>query len=508
MMFRCMRRFALGFVAFFLTLGCMAEIRLPRIFSDHAVLQRDGPIRVWGWASPGAELTVTLHGQASRTVADRLGEWTAWLAPEAAGGPYRLSVEGKGAEGSLTVSDVLIGDVWLASGQSNMEMPLNGFPPSAVVKDAAEEIKHANQPLVRLMLVERRASDYPLDDLTSTWTTCTPETAAKFSAVAYFFGREISAREHVAVGLIDSSWGGTPADSWVSLEGLASDAALMPVFRNRARFVQGYADRELTLAADKREDAEARAAGRPAVVHRWQPSEESWRPGGLYNGMIAPLAKYSIKGFLWYQGETDSSPERAPLYRRLFGALITDWRAQFAQGDLPFLFAQISSFNSPAEDWGTVRDAQRRTLALANTAMAVTLDVGLAGNVHPPDKQTVAARLALGARAIAYREPVPYASPLFREATTQPGAMRVWFDHAEGLRSHGGSVAGFELAGADHLFMPANARLEGDSVVVESRAVVDPRYVRYGWSGVVTDWLYNAAGLPASTFTSEESYSR
>jgi sialate O-acetylesterase len=225
--------------------------------------------------------------------------------------------------------------------------------------------------------------------------------------------------------------------------------------------------------------------------------------------MIAPYVPYSVKGFIWYQGETNSGHDRAAYYRTLFPALIRDWRAQFAQGSLPFFFVQISSFNSPGEDWGLVRDAQRRTLSVSDTAMAVTLDIGTPDNVHPPDKQTVGGRLALAARAMVYGEHVDYTSPLFRQATTEltPDgnvAMRVWFDHAEGLGTHGKPLAGFELAGEDHHFVPAQARLDGATVIVSASGLKHPVYVRYGWSGVVDSYLYNAAGLPASTFTSEE----
>ena len=224
--------------------------------------------------------------------------------------------------------------------------------------------------------------------------------------------------------------------------------------------------------------------------------------------MIAPFAPLTIKGFLWYQGETNSQPGRAPYYRTLFPALIADWREHFAQGDLPFYFVQISSFHSPAENWGLVRDAQRRTLEVAHTAMVVTLDAGQFGNVHPPDKQIVAARLALAARHLTYGENVAYQGPLYRETTTelQPdgsAALRIWFDHAEGLTSHGQPVTGFEVAGTDHRFVPATARLEGTTAVVQAAAETVPVYVRYDWASFVEHTLFNGEGLPTSTFTSE-----
>jgi sialate O-acetylesterase len=483
-----------------------ADVRLPHVLSDHAVLQRDRPIHIWGWASPSAHLTVKFNAQSVASLADATGRWSAWLVPEAAGGPYTLTVTGDGAD--VTVTDLLVGDVWVASGQSNMEMPLKGFPGNAVLRNGDQEIAASTNPKLRLLIVSKKSADYPLNDVPDTWTLCTPDTAQNFSAVAYFFGREIAAKENVPVGLIDSTWGGTPADSWVSMDTLGTHPELQPAFAARAAFADGQNDRDAQLVLEKHEDATAQAAGKPRPQHPWHPDETSWTPAGLYNGMIAPLTPLSVRGFIWYQGETNSAHDRAPCYETLMNGLIGDWRARFAQGNLPFFYVQISSFYSPGEDWGRVRDAQRRTLEIANTAMAVTLDVGTPDNVHPPDKQTVGHRLALAARHLVYGEDVPYASPLFREATAelQPDggtALRVWFDHAQGLTTHGGPSTAFEIAGKDHRFVPAQAKIEGETVLVSASAVPHPVYVRYGWMGVMPDNIFNAAGLPMSTFTSE-----
>jgi sialate O-acetylesterase len=483
-----------------------AEVTFPRLLSDHAVLQRERPIHMWGWASPNAQLIAHFHGQTVAAQADKLGKWSLYLAPEQAGGPYTFSITGDGPEKTLT--DLLVGDVWFASGQSNMEMPLNGFPPQATVKDAATEIAAAANPNLRLLLVEHKTSEFPLNDIAGTWTECTPQTAQYFSAVAYFFGREIAAKENVPIGLIDSTWGGTPADSWVSLNTLGTRPDLLPAIASRARFADEQGDLDRIVAAEKREDEAAKAAGQPAPSHPWHPWGASWEPASLYNGMIAPFTPLTIKGFLWYQGETNSSPDRAPFYSALFGGLIADWRTHFQQGDLPFLYVQISSFDSPGENWGLVRDQQRRTLSVAKTAMAVSLDVGTPHNVHPPDKQTIGARLALAARNMVYGEKITYQGPLFREANTQLNldgstSLRVWFDHAGGLTFKGEAPGGFELAGADHHFVAADARIDGDTVIVSSKTLQYPLYVRYGWMGVVTGNLYNEAGLPTSTFSSE-----
>jgi sialate O-acetylesterase len=382
-------------------------------------------------------------------------------------------------------------------------MPLQGFGAfSAPLKNGPAEIKAATHPRVRLLHIYAKSSDYPLNDISETWTECNPDTAKNFSAVAYFFGREISEREDVPVGLIDAAWGGVPVDSFMSLDALTASSAVLPALAYRAEFEKALADYPAMYAAEKREEDAAKAAGKSAPKHDWHPDGSSWLPSGPYNAMIAPITKYSLKGFLWYQGESDTSPARAPHYFDLFSALIFDWRRQFAQGDLPFLYVQLASYNS-AEGWGVVQDAQRRTLALRRTAMAVTLDVGEANNIHPADKQTVAARLALAARHMVYGESVDYLGPLFREATAQPGAMRVWFDNAESLSTHTGKVEGFDVAGADGRFVPAEAAIEGSTVVVKSLQVAEPKYVRYAWNGIAPSGLYNAAGLPASTFASQ-----
>jgi sialate O-acetylesterase len=479
-----------------------AEVRLPNILSDHAVLQRNAPIHIWGWASPGEQVAVSFHGQKQSTAADTLGKWSIYLQPERAGGPYDLTVTGTN---TVTLSDLLVGDVWFASGQSNMEMPLAGFPGSAVLKDGPNEIAHANLPQVRLLVVDKKSSSYPLDNVEGTWTACTPETAAKFSAVAYFFGREIQAREHVPLGLIDDTWGGTPAEAWVSLDGLASNASLMPVFTARAEMIASQIDVTALIAREQREDAAAKAANQPLPKHGWHPDPSSWEPAGLFNAMVAPVVNFPIKGVIWYQGESNSSESRALMYSRVFPALISDWRSKWHQGNFPFLFVQISSFKSNGtETWGIIRDAQRRSLELTDTAMAVSLDVGDPDNVHPPDKQTVGSRLALAARAMVYGEALEYSGPLFRQANVEGTNLRVWFNHAGGLAAKGGSLEGFEVAGADHQFATATAHIDGESIVVTAPGVSAPIYVRYAWANAPEANLYNSAGLPASTFTSED----
>ncbi|HEX5235564.1 MAG TPA: sialate O-acetylesterase [Silvibacterium sp.] len=506
-----MKKISLVLSLLFLSIAARAEVTLPKMLSDHMVLQRDRPIHLWGWAGPGESVTATLQSATAGTHADDLGRWSLYLPPQQAGGPYQVTIAGAN---TITLTDVMIGDVWFASGQSNMELPLMGFPGQAVVTNGQQEIRNANHPELRLLHMSRKAVPYPQQDQGESWTLCTPETAASFSAAAYFFGREIAAREHITIGLIDSTWGGTPAEAWVSMDTIGSDAALMPVFSEWAHTSDDYIDDARRIAREKSEDEAARAAGRPVAEHPWHPDLNSWSPSWLYNGMIAPAVNYPIKGVLWYQGETNSANDRANMYQRIFPALITDWRKQWHQARLPFLYVQISSFTStPQETWAIVREAQRRTLKLANTAMVVTTDIGTPDNVHPPDKQDVGHRLALAARALAYGEQVEYFGPLYRQATTEGSRLRVWFTHANGLTAKGGALTGFEIAGEDKKFVPATAHVDHSpegptpddpTVLVSSSEVPNPVYVRYDWSNAPQTNLFNAAGLPASPFTSEE----
>ncbi|MGH9598921.1 MAG: sialate O-acetylesterase [Terracidiphilus sp.] len=488
-----------------LATAASAEVRLPNVFSDHGVLQRGQPVRIWGWAAPGEEVTVQFHGQERKAAADSVGAWQVWLMPEKAGGPYVLSVSGNETPKPIERRDILVGDVWVASGQSNMEFPLNGFS-TATLKNGAQEIANANHPRIRLLHVSRAVSSYPLSDVDGTWTACTPETAATFSAVAYFFGREISARLNVPVGLIESDWGGTPAQSWVSFGALGS-ADFSTAFRDGEAVTQEQSFVHQAEANFAAQNAVLKTEGKPALKypHRLNEFDGSDAPAVLFNGMIAPLTSYTIKGVIWYQGESDTIPQRAANYARLFPLLITDWRNRWDEGNFPFLFVQISSFAVPGGGWAEVRDAQRRTLALRNTQMVVTLDVGDPHNVHPPDKQTVGARLALAALGGVYGKKLAFASPEFLEATTEGNSIRVWFTHAEGLNSHGQPLGGFEVAGKDDKFVPADTKIEKiggvATVVVSAPGIAEPLYVRYGWSSVVTHYLYNNADLPLGTFT-------
>jgi sialate O-acetylesterase len=481
-----------------------AQVTLPKVLASHMVIQRERPVHIWGLASPGEDVAVTFRGETRSTKAGPLGRWSVYLKAGTAGGPFKMTVQSTPAAGSaaapetIVLDDILVGDLWLASGQSNMEFEMRK------AATAAQDLPHAANPRIRLLIVKKRAADYAQDDIdTDGWAASSPETAREFSAVAWYFAREIEQREHVPVGVIDSTWGGTIAESWTRLAALGEDASLAPLFVSRGKMTDHEADALLEEKDEVRQRKEAQAQGKPAPQFPWHPQLNSWGPGLLWNGMIAPLTPLPIRGVIWYQGESNSALARAPLYERIMRTLIGDWRRQWGVGDFPFLFVQISNFKStPAEDWALLREQQLQTLEVSNTAMAVTIDIGNPDDVHPTDKVDVGLRLARAARALTYGESLEYSGPLFRQATTEGASIRAWFDHAGGLTAKGGDVTGFEVAGSDGKFVAAGARVDGSTVVASSPAVPEPLFVRYGWANSPQCDLFNGEGLPASPFTS------
>jgi len=474
-----------------------AQVTLPKVLTSHMVIQRDLPVHVWGMATPGETVSVSFRGETGTAKATDLGRWSLYLKAGAAGGPFQMTVTGDAAgETPLALEDVLVGDVWVASGQSNMEFEMRK------ASTAAEDLPKASLPNLRLLLIKRVASNYPLDDVQSEgWTPSTPETAKEFSAAAWYFAREISEREHVPVGIIDSTWGGTPVDAWTRMAALGSDPALNPLFLSWGQMQERQADAVLRSALLSKQAAAAKAQGKPAPNVPWVPRIESWEPGNLYNAMIAPLTPFPIKGAIWYQGESNGDAQRAPLYGRIFRAMIEDWRRQWNVGSFPFLFVQLANYKNNS-DWPTLRDEQLKTLQLANTAMAVTIDIGNPSDVHPTDKKTVGQRLARAGRVLAYGEQIEFSGPIFRTASLEDTAIRARFDHAQGLTAKGGELTGFEVAGADGKFVPATAKIEGTTIVLTSPEVKQPTAVRYGWDNNPTCNLYNSDGLPASPFSS------
>ena len=482
-----------------------AEVTLPALISDHMLIQRDMPVRIWGRADAQEEVSIQFLGRSVSTRADALGRWRVYLPPALAGGPYDLTVSGKNR---IVVRDVLVGDVWIASGQSNMVWPVSRSD------NHEKEIGSANYSQIRLFKVNLKVSELALDDVGGSWNLCSPESVAGFSGVGYFFARHLHQKLGVPMAVIQSAWGGTPVEAWTSRPALAADAALISVFADWAKYLEDYPEAYLRFER-RTKDWEAESARAQSSGSKPGPKPappigpgHPWTPSGLFNAMIAPLTRYTIRGAIWYQGENNaSSHPRAYLYRRLFQTMIQDWRRAWGQGEFPFLFVQLANFGhaGSASPWPVLRESQTQALGLANSGMAVTIDIGNPDDIHPTNKQDVGLRLALAARSIAYGERLLSSGPLFQQVSREGEALRVWFAHARGgLRAKGGQLKGFEIAGPDARFHPAEARIDGETVVVQSGQVGQPAYVRYGWADSPDCNLHNSEGLPASPFRSSE----
>ena len=481
-----------------LTSGLHAAVKLPALISDHMVLQQGQPVRIWGTADPGESVRVAFQGQTADAKAASNGKWEAWLKPMTAGGPLEMTING------TVLHDVLVGEVWLGSGQSNMELTVQR------ADNKEEEIAKADYPSIHIFHVKRTVADQPAEDVQATWEIVTPTSIPGFSAVEYYFGRQLHQTLKVPMGLIESDWGGTPAQSWASKPALQSDLGLKAylddwdkVLANSGPAKEAYDKR---LEAWNETAAKARAAGTPPPP-RPQPPQGPGHPNtpaGLYNGMIAPLTPYAIRGVIWYQGESNASEAHAYRYRRLFGAMIQDWRNRWGQGDFPFLFVQLPNYQTNGW-WPVLRESQAETTRLNNVGMAVTIDIGDAKNLHPTNKQDIAKRLVSVALNMAYKQPVEYIGPTFRQLVNEGSQLRIYYSHADGLAAKGGSpLTGFTIAGEDGKFLPAEARVEAGTVVVSSPQVAAPTTVRYAWADAPECNLVNQAGLPGTPFRSDE----
>ena len=507
--------FHLCFLLLLATTTARADVRLHGLFTDQMVLQRDASVPVWGWAVDGEQVTVQFRNQTLTTTA-KDGKWMVQLKKLKAGGPDELKVTGKN---SITLHDVLVGEVWIASGQSNMEWSMRD------THEASNEVAKATNPLVRFYTVTKRKADQPLDTVTNDWRVATSGNAPAFSAVAWYFARDLQRALGVPVGVIHTSWGGSPAEVWMREGVLTSNPAykrdIFDAYPESLRRVQA------AVAAWEKEQADAKAAGKPFTKRR---PGAGWKPCELYNGMIAPLIPYAIQGAIWYQGESNAG--RAHQYRTLMADMISNWRHDWDQGDFTFLQVQLAPFRDykpePGEsDWAELREAQNHVAKLLPKAgVAVITDVGEEKDIHPRRKEPVGARLALAARRIAYGQDVVHSGPTYRTMKVKGDEAILTFNNVGGgLESHAlpqryakngqivynaatgrldAPLAGFAICGEDRKWVWADARIDGDKVVVSHQDIAKPVAVRYGWSDFPVVNLWNREGVPASPFRTDD----
>ncbi len=491
-------------VSLLLTAAAQADVRLPSLISDNMVLPQETPANIWGWADPQEQVSVQLAGKKVEAIADAQGKWSVKLAGLTPGEAGDLTITGKN---TLTVRNVAVGEVWVGSGQSNMEWSVRSSA------NPTEEAAAATFPQIRMFTVARAPKLEPQEECAGKWEVCTPETVSNFSAVAYYFGRKLHQSLKVPIGLIHSSWGGTPAEHWTPKEVLAAEPELAGMVKSWETAVAAYpAAKEAhdKVIAEWQVTADAaKAAGTPVPKKPDAPrgGDPFGSPGCLYNGMIHPLLPYTIRGAIWYQGESNAS--RATQYAKLFPTMIQSWRERWAVGEFPFLFVQLANFmqrhDQPTESqWAALREAQLQTLELPHTGMAVAIDIGEAGDIHPKNKQEVGRRLALNALATVYYHEQEFSGPIFTGAQVEDGKIRLSFRHAQGLKAlDGAKLTGFAIAGEDRKFVWAEAEIQGDHVVLQSPQVATPVAARYAWADNPAANLGNEAGLPASPFRTD-----
>ena len=488
-----------------------ADVSLNNMFGDHMVLQQGIRNKVWGKADPGEAVTVTLGGQTHSTTAAADGSWHVFLDPvQEYGGPHTLTVKGKN---TVAFDDVLIGEVWVCAGQSNMQWSLDQVNDSDLEKVAAKF------PNIRLVSVPQVGTQEPQWNFNGKWQVCSPETVSGFSAVGYLFGKQLHHTLGVPVGLINNAWGGSAAEAWVKREKLAANEKLKPLHDRWVKMEEGLAaaaaEFETKLADWKAAAEKAKAEGQPAPNQPINPDGQmrgNARPGNIHSGVLTPSIGYGIKGAIWYQGESNAG--RAYQYRELFPFMIKSWREEWGLGEFPFYWVQLADFGgekaAPAEsNWAELREAQTMTMTvLPNTGEAVIIDIGEGKDIHPKNKQDVARRLARWALAETYKVPgITARSPLYKSMEKQGSKIVLSFDHATGgwRPFDVAELIGFTIAGADRKFVVAKAVVLGDGrIEVWSETVGDPVAVRYAWADNPVCNMYSAAGLPLTPFRTDD----
>jgi sialate O-acetylesterase len=480
-----------------------ASVKLPAIISNHMVLQQNAKVALWGWADAGEKVTITTswNNKATTTSADASGKWIIYVSTIKAGGPYNILFK---ASNQIKVDDVLLGEVWLASGQSNMEffMTKTSNPSYTGTINYQAEIEAANYPLIRQIDVPNKVSDVPQDDFTGHWKVCSPQTADTFSAVAYYFAKEVHTNTGFPVGIINSTWGGTPAESWTRKEVLENDKDFKVILNTYEEDLKKFPEANTAYRkaldgwrADTSKTRGAQPRGPRGPTHNQSPYK-------LYNGMITPLLNYMLKGVIWYQGE--SNADRAYQYRRLFPAMIKNWRSDFKNEKLPFYFVQIAPHRSQNAE---IREAQLLTYrTVANTGIAVITDHGDSLDIHPRNKKVVGERLSLWALKNQYgKKDIIVSGPLYKSMKVVGNEVELSFDFVDGglIAKANKPLAEFTVAGDDQKFVQATAVIKGDKIIVSANEVKKPVAVRFAWKNVPQAGLFNKAGLPASPFRTD-----
>jgi sialate O-acetylesterase len=493
------------------------NFQLASVFSDHMVLQRDREIKVWGKATEGSQISVEFCGQ-RRTTKTSQGEWSVGLDPHPAGGPFSLKVT-NGAE-EILLKDIMVGEVWVAGGQSNMEMVLRN------TIHWNDELSLSDYGTVRYYDVPR-VTDETAVFPEQVWQITTPENVGDFSAVAFYFAKDIFKYLKVPVGIINCNWGGTSAACWMSEKYLLGDdetriyydeyhdlianqdpAVYESEFRQYNQQIVEYSVKKARIPIDPRQTSEYLAAVN-AITYPWPPPMGPkcfLRPCGIYKTMLRKVIPYSIRGVIWYQGETDAS--RPLMYHKLFGNLIRNWREDWLDPEMPFFFVQLPAYagdNPDGEEWPLLREQQFIvSQSVPNTGMAVSVDYGDKDNIHPIIKKPIGERLALLARNKIYGEDIESSGPVYIQKKAKGNRLVLYFDHVgQGLTAEGGPLKGFQTSGPDGVFVDATAEINGDTVEVHHETVADPREVRYLWANYAEGNLYNKNGLPASPFRTD-----
>jgi sialate O-acetylesterase len=519
-----------------------SEVKPSALFSDHMVLLSGADVPVWGIADPGEKVTIKFLGETKSATTAADGKWTIHLAKLKPGGPFEMSIAGDKTPAPITVHDVLVGEVWLGSGQSNMVFNVSavGHRPYGL-QDEAAEIAAANFPQVRMFTVKDAKSLTPVADPEGEWKVCSPATVADFSAIGYLFARDLNQQLKVPVGILLAAYGASTAEAWVPRDALAADPQLAPILAGfdarEATFKSTPPPPPPTAEPPAAPPTDGTAAARPPRRARGgggDPVQDQHQPTVLYNGMLHPLIPYAIRGAIWYQGESILGNPGIPMYPHIMETLVTDWRKEWGEGNFPFYAVQLAALKNNSNN-PRVREAQAEILSLPNSGLAVTIDIGDPGNVHPKNKEPLADRLTRIALANVYGKKIEFSGPMYASMKVEGPAIRLTFTHAEGLTTHypadlyahvsgtpaapasGAAPAplpippndaplkGFQIAGADHRFVDATATISGSSVVVSSPEVPAPTSVRYAWDNYPFGAnLYNAAGLPAAPFRTDK----